>query len=232
MYFGFLSSTDILLLGIGFIITMYAQTKVKSTFARYSKIRSRKGLTGAQVAQRIMSANGIDDVQIEETRGMLSDHYDPVKKKLRLSSEIYHSTSVAALGVAAHEVGHAIQHKMAYAPLNIRHGLFPIANIGSNLAMPLFIVGLFFQRGMGFLMDVGIYLFLGAVIFQIVTLPVEFNASKRALYQLETGGFLERDEISAARKVLSAAALTYVAAAAVAVMHLIRLLLIRGATDD
>ena len=226
------STTEIVLLLAGFIITMWAQSKVKSTFARFSKIRSRKGLTGAQVARQMMIDNGINDVQLEETKGLLSDHYDPIKKKLRLSKEIYHSTSVAALGVAAHEVGHAIQHKTAYAPLNIRHGLFPIANIGSNLAMPLFIVGLFFQRGMGFLMDVGIFLFLGAVIFQLVTLPVEFNASKRALVQLETGRYLERDEIGSAKKVLSAAALTYVAAAAVAVMHLVRLLLIRGAMDD
>jgi uncharacterized protein len=226
------TTTDILLLGIGFIITMYAQTKVKSTFARYSKVRSRGGLTGAQVAKKILSTNSIYDVAIEESRGLLSDHYDPVKKKLRLSNEIYHSTSVAALGVAAHEVGHAIQHKVAYAPLNIRHGLFPIANIGSSLAMPLFIIGLFFQRGMGFLMDVGIYLFLGAVVFQLVTLPVEFNASKRALHQLESGGYLARDEIGSAKRVLSAAALTYVAAAAVAIMHLVRLLLIRGAVDE
>lgn len=226
----FFSATEIILLVAGFVITMYAQTKVKSTFARFSKVRSRSGLTGAQVAQRIMATNMIDDVQIEESKGLLSDHYDPVKKKLRLSSEIYHSTSIAALGVAAHEVGHAIQHKMAYAPLNIRHGLFPIANIGSSLAMPLFIVGFLFRGGV--LMDIGIYLFLAAVIFQVVTLPVEFNASKRALLQLENGGYLARDEIRSARKVLSAAALTYVAAAAVAVMHLVRLLILRGATDD
>ena len=231
MFFGF-SSTQIFLLLAGFVITMWAQMKVKSTFARYSQIRSRKGMTGAQVAKQIMYDNDIHDVQLEETKGLLSDHYDPVHKKLRLSGEIYHSTSVAAIGVAAHEVGHAIQHKRAYAPLNIRHGLFPIANIGSNLAMPLFIFGLFFQRGMGFLMYIGIFLFLGAVIFQLVTLPVEFNASSRALVQLETGGYLARDEIKSVRKVLSAAALTYVAAAAVAVMHLVRLLLIRGAMDD
>ena len=229
----FLSPTDILLLGIGFVITMYAQTKVKSTFARYSKVRSRGGLTGAQVAGNILSKNGIYDVQIEETQGRLSDHYDPVKKKLRLSSEIYISTSVAALGVAAHEAGHAIQHKTAYAPLNIRHGLFPIANLGSSLAIPIFIIGFFFQRGMGnLLMDIGIYLFLGAVIFQLVTLPVEFNASSRALHQLKTGGYLARDEIGSAKRVLSAAALTYVAAAAVAIMHLVRLLLLRGAGDE
>jgi len=228
----FLSPTDILFIGLGLVITMYAQSKVKSTFARYSKVRSRAGKTGAQVAANILSKNGIYDVQIEETQGRLSDHYDPIKKKLRLSSEIYHSTSVAALGVAAHEAGHAIQHKTAYAPLNVRHGLFPIANLGSTLAMPLFIIGFFFQRGMGFLMDVGIYLFLGAVVFQLVTLPVEFNASKRALHQLESGGYLARDEIGSAKRVLSAAALTYVAAAAVAIMHLVLLLILRGATDE
>lgn len=230
MYYGFLSSTDIMLLIIGFVITMYAQMKVKSTFAHYSKVRSQKGRTGAQVAKGILVDNHVNDVEIEETRGKLSDHYDPIKKKLRLSSEIYSSTSVAALGVAAHEAGHAIQHKVGYAPLNIRHGLFPIANFGSNLAMPLFVIGLLFRSG--FMMDIGIFLFLGAVVFQIVTLPVEFNASKRALYQLESGGYLERDEIGAARKVLSAAALTYVAATAVAVMHLIRLLLLRSVGDD
>lgn len=226
----FLSPLDILLLGVSFIITMYAQMKVKNTFAHYSKVRSRGGYTGAQVAQRIMMANDINDVQIEETSGKLSDHYDPIKKKLRLSSEIYHSNSVAALGVAAHEVGHAIQHRMSYTPLSVRGGLFPIANLGSNLAMPLFFAGLIFSSG--FMMDIGIYFFLGAVLFQLVTLPVEFNASKRALIQLESGGYLERDEIGAAKKVLSAAAMTYVAATAVAVLQLIRLLLIRGARDN
>jgi len=224
----FLSPMDIALLAIGFIITMYAQMKVKNTFARYSKIPSRKGKTGAQVAASILRTNNISNVQIEETNGLLSDHYDPVKRKLRLSSEIFHSTSVAALGVAAHEAGHAIQHNVGYAPLNVRHGLFPIANLGSNLAMPLFIVGMIFSSG--FFMDIGIYLFLAAVIFQLVTLPVEFNASSRALVQLESGGHLERDEVSSARKVLSAAALTYVAATAVAILHLVRLLILRG--DD
>ncbi|HDP99185.1 MAG TPA: zinc metallopeptidase [bacterium] len=226
----FLSPLDIALLAIAFAITMFAQFKVKNTFAKYSKLRSRSGITGAMVARNILRSNGINDVPIEETRGMLSDHYDPIKKKLRLSNDIYHSSSVAALGVAAHEAGHAIQHHQGYAPLSVRHGLFPIANLGSNLAMPLFFIGIIFSSG--FLMDVGIYFFLAAVLFQVVTLPVEFNASKRALYQLEAGSYLSSDEIGAARKVLSAAALTYVAATAVAVLHLIRLLLIRGVGDD
>ncbi len=226
----FLSPLDIVFLGLAFIISMYAQMKVKNTFAQYSKVRSRRGATGAQVAQQIMRTNNITDVQIEESKGLLSDHYDPIKKKLRLSEEIYHSNSVAALGVAAHEVGHAIQHRMSYGPLKLRHGIYPIASLGSNLAMPLFFAGLIFSSGL--LMDIGIYFFIGAVFFQVVTLPVEFDASKRALVQLESGGFLERDEIGGAKKVLSAAAMTYVAATAVAVLHLIRLLLIRGASDD
>jgi len=226
----FLSPLDIMLLLIAFGISLSAQIMVKSTFARYSKVPSQRGMTGAQVAYNILRLNNVNDVEIEESRGLLSDHYDPIKRKLRLSSEIYHSTSVAALGVAAHEAGHAIQHKVGYAPLNLRHGLFPIANIGSNMAMPFFFIGLIFSSG--FLMDVGIYLFLAAVAFQVITLPVEFNASKRAIYQLEAGGFLTRNEIGAARKVLSAAALTYVAATAVTLMHLVRMLLLRGAVDD
>ena len=226
----FLSPIDILLLAIAFVISMYAQIKVKSTFAQFSKVRSRRGMTGAEVAHHILLANRINDVAIEETRGMLSDHYDPIKKKLRLSEEIYHSSSVAALGVAAHEAGHAVQHHVGYAPLKWRHAIFPVANFGSNLAFPLFFLGLIFSSG--FLMDFGIYLFLAAVAFQLITLPVEFDASRRALAMLSTGGFLERDELAGAKKVLKAAAMTYVAATAVAIMQLVRLLLIRGATDD
>ncbi|OQX86356.1 hypothetical protein B6D60_06500 [candidate division KSB1 bacterium 4484_87] len=226
----FLSPIDIGLLAIAFIVSMYAQMKVKSTFARYSKVRSRRGLTGAEVAQRILMANNIHDVTIEETRGLLSDHYDPIKRKLRLSSENFNSTSVASLGVAAHETGHAIQHHVGYAPLKWRHSIFPVANLGTNLAFPFFFIGLIFSSG--FLMDVGIYFFLAAVAFQVITLPVEFDASRRALAILESGGFLERDEISGARKVLNAAAMTYVAATAVAILQLVRLLLIRGASDN
>ncbi len=229
---GLFSMTDLMLLIPAFLLAMYAQMKVKKTYAQYNKVKSRSGLTGAQVARNILRQNNVTDVDVEEIGGTLSDHYDPRAKKLRLSSDIFHSSSVAALGIAAHEVGHAIQHKVHYAPLHFRNGLFPVANIGSQLAMPLFIGGLFFQRSMGFLMDVGIILFVGAVLFQVITLPVEFNASSRALHQLESGGYLSRDEIRPARKVLSAAALTYVAATAVAIMHLVRLLLIRGIGDD
>ena len=224
----FFSSAELMLLIPAFLLSIYAQMKVKSTFAKYSKIRSRRGMSGAQVAMDILRANNVYDVDVEETGGTLSDHYDPKAKKLRLSNDIYRSSSVAALGIAAHEAGHAIQHNKGYSPLAFRNGIFPVANIGSKMAMPLFIIGLLFSSG--FMMDIGIWLFLGAVIFQVVTLPVEFNASSRAVVQLETGGYLERDEIKSAKKVLSAAALTYVAATAVAVMHLIRLLILRG--DD
>jgi Zn-dependent membrane protease YugP len=228
-FFGF-SLTDILLLVPVLLFALYAQMKVKSTFQRYQNVFSRRRITAAQAAKSILSSNNVYDVEVEETSGLLSDHYDPRAKKLRLSSDIYHSFSVAALGVAAHEAGHAIQHRVNYAPLKFRNGLFPVANIGSQMALPLFVIGLLFRSG--FMMDIGIWLFVAAVAFQIVTLPVEFNASKRALVQLEAGGYLERDEIEPARKVLSAAALTYVAATAVAVMHLIRLLLLRGSSDD
>lgn len=228
-FLGF-SLTDILLLVPALLFALYAQMKVKSTFQRYQNVFSRRRITAAQAAKSILNSNNVYDVEVEETSGLLSDHYDPRAKKLRLSSEIYHSFSVAALGVAAHEAGHAIQHRVDYAPLKFRNGLFPVANFGSQMALPLFVIGLLFRSG--FMMDIGIWLFVAAVAFQIVTLPVEFNASKRALVQLEAGGYLERDEIEPARKVLSAAALTYVAATAVAVMHLIRLLLLRGSSDD
>lgn len=228
--FGFFSPAELLLLVIGGMITIWAQMKVKSTFAQYNKVRSRSGVTGAQVARDILRSNNVHDVEIEETRGTLTDHYDPKAKVLRLSSDIFRSSSVAALGVAAHEAGHALQHHVGYAPLNVRNGIFPVASLGSQLAFPLFIVGFLFRSGM--MMDIGIWLFLGAVIFQLITLPMEFNASSRALVQLESGSYLQRDEIGSARKVLSAAALTYVAATAVALMHLVRLLILRGAGDE
>ena len=229
MYFGFFSFTDLMLLIPAMLLALYAQYRVKSTYNRFSKIRSSRGMTGAQVASNILRSNNIYDVEIEETGGMLSDHYDPRNKVLRLSEGIYNSTSIAALGIAAHEAGHAIQHNVGYAPLQIRHNIFPVVNIGSNLAIPLFIIGLFMRSGI--LMDVGIIFFAGAVVFQVVTLPVEFNASSRAIFQLESGAYLNRDELGSARKVLNAAALTYIAATAVAVMHLIRLLILRGDRD-
>ncbi len=225
----FFSPIELMLLIPAILFTLYAQYKVKSTYVKYRKIRSTRGLTGAQVAMDILRQNGVYDVEVERTPGELTDHYDPRSKTLRLSDEIYNSNSVAALGIAAHEAGHAIQHHVGYAPLQWRHGLFPVANLGSNLAIPLFIIGLFMRSG--FLMDIGIWFFAGAVLFQLITLPVEFNASSRAMQQLQTAGYLQGGEVVAARKVLNAAALTYVAAAAVAVMHLIRLLILRDARD-
>jgi Zn-dependent membrane protease YugP len=218
-----------LLLIPALILTIYAQQKVKSTYAKYNKIRSRRGLTGSEVAQHILQVNGLGNIPIEETQGRLSDHYDPIKKVLRLSSENYKGDSISALGVSAHEVGHAIQHSTSYLPLNIRNSILPVANFGSTLAWPLLLGGIIFS--IPYLLDIGIILFTGAVLFQIVTLPVEFNASSRAIETLESGSFLDADEVLKARKVLNAAAFTYVAAAAVAVIQLIRLLLIRSSRD-
>jgi len=228
--FGLFSPLELVLIIVGGIITLWAQLRVKSTFAKYNNVRARNGITGAQVARDILRTNHVDDVDVEETGGSLTDHYDPKAKKLRLSSDIFRSSSVAALGVAAHEAGHALQHHAGYAPLHVRNGIYPVANLGSKIAFPLFIGGFFFRSG--FMMDIGIWLFLGAVIFQLITLPVEFNASSRAVVLLESHGYLGRDEISAAKKVLNAAALTYVAATAVAIMHLIRLLILRSSSDD
>ena len=222
----FFHPLDIVLLLPAIVFTLYAQYKVKSAFAKMSQVRSASGISGAEVAQKMLHQNGIYDVEVEETSGHLSDHYDPIRKKLLLSSQVFRSNSLAALGVAAHETGHAIQHKNAYFPLQIRQGIFPIARFGSSLAIPLFIAGILLS--IPFLQTVGIYFFVGAVAFSIITLPVEFNASKRALAQLSSGGYLRTNEIEGARKVLNAAAMTYVAAAAVAVLQLIRLLLIRG----
>ncbi|MBN1560562.1 zinc metallopeptidase [candidate division KSB1 bacterium] len=211
------------------ILSIYAQFAIRSSYAKWSKIRSSTGMTGAQVAKQLLRQNGINDVTVEEVGGALSDHYDSRAKKVRLSSDVYHSNSLAALGVAAHETGHAIQHAKSYAPLNIRQALFPVASIGSTWGFWIFLIGMFVSS-FGFLMDIGILLFAGATAFQIVTLPVEFNASNRALAQLSSGGYLRTDEISGAKKVLNAAALTYVAAAAMSVLTLVRLLILRG--DD
>jgi len=218
-----------LLLIPALLLTLYAQQKVKSTYIKYSRIKSRRGISGAEVASYLLRKNGLGDIPIEESEGRLSDHYDPVKRVLRLSSENFRGNSLAALGVAAHEVGHAVQHGTGYIPLNIRNSILPAANFGSTLAWPLFIGGFFFS--IPILLDLGIILFTAAVLFQVVTLPVEFNASGRAIESLKGAGFLEADEISKARKVLNAAALTYIAAAAVAVLQLIRLILLRGSRD-
>jgi uncharacterized protein len=224
MFFG---GIDILLLVPALILSLYAQWKVKSAYNQMSQVRSTSGMTGAQVARSLLQRNNILDVEVEGVEGDLTDHYDPVHKVLRLSSGVYGSDSLAAIGVAAHETGHAIQHRLAYAPLKLRQTMYPLANFGSMLAMPLFMIGLFVSS-LKFLLDVGIIFFAASVVFTVITLPVEFDASKRALAQLANNGMVRGEEINGARKVLDAAALTYVAAAAMAVLQLIRLLIIRN----
>lgn len=212
------------------IFTFYAQHKVKSTFNKYTKVKNRRGLTGAQVASTIIQRNGLVDVSVERSnRGKLSDHYDPRTKTIRLSPEVYSGQSMSAVSVAAHEVGHAIQHANAYAPLTFRSLLVPVASFASRSVMFFVIGGFIF--GITGLIDLGIIVFSVVILFQIVTLPVEFNASSRALSELEGQGLVYNDEISYSKKVLNAAALTYVAAMAASVGHLIRLLVLRGSRD-
>lgn len=224
-YYGF-DSTYILVV-IGMILSLWASARVKNTYAKYSKERSLSGMTGAQAAQRILSMAGIYDVTIKYVPGNLTDHYDPRNKTLNLSDAVYGSSSVAAVGVAAHECGHAIQHDRGYAPLKLRSALVPVASFGANISWPLILVGLLFG-GNGTLIQLGILLFSLAVAFQLVTLPVEFNASKRAMTMLEDTGVLYADELAKTRKVLNAAALTYVAAAASSILQLLRLVLLFG----
>lgn len=216
-----------ILVVIGAVICMIASARVKGTFNKYSQLRSMSGMNGAQVAQRVLQAAGIYDVQVRHVSGSLADHYDPRTKTVNLSDPVYNATSVAALGVAAHECGHAIQHAKSYAPLSIRSALVPIANFGSMLAWPVILIGLLFNtRSSGLIIDIGILLFSAAVLFQLVTLPVEFDASRRALVMLRTQGILSDDELKYTRKVLKSAALTYVASAAAAILQLLRIILI------
>lgn len=216
-----------ILVVIGAVICMIASARVKGTFNKYSQLRSMSGMNGAQVAQRVLQAAGIYDVQVRHVSGSLTDHYDPRTKTVNLSDPVYNATSVAALGVAAHECGHAIQHAKSYAPLSIRSALVPIANFGSMLAWPVILIGLLFNtRSSGLIIDIGILLFSAAVLFQLVTLPVEFDASRRALVMLRTQGILVDDELRYTRRVLKSAALTYVASAAAAILQLLRIILI------
>lgn len=216
-----------ILVVIGAVICMIASARVKGTFNKYSQLRSMSGMNGAQVAQRVLQAAGIYDVQVRHVSGSLTDHYDPRTKTVNLSDPVYNATSVAALGVAAHECGHAIQHAKSYAPLSIRSALVPIANFGSMLAWPVILIGLFFNtRSSGLIIDIGILLFSAAVLFQLVTLPVEFDASRRALVMLRTQGILADGELKYTRRVLKSAALTYVASAAAAILQLLRIILI------
>jgi uncharacterized protein len=218
-YYSFILLVPALILGI------YAQAKVSSTFKRYSQVPSARGLTGAQGARQLLDSSGLGDVAIEVAGSRLSDHYDPRNRTLTLSPEVGNSNSLAALGVAAHEAGHAMQHADGYAPFRFRSALVPVANIGTNLGFALFFIGLIFFRG-GPLLTVGILLYSAAVLFTLVTLPVELNASRRAMVELSNRNILVADELTGAKKVLSAAALTYVAAALMAVLQLLRLILI------
>ena len=224
----FFDPTFILLIP-ALVLAFYAQWKVKSTYFQFLKVPSSSGRTGREVAKAILTRNNMEDVKIEMAEGTLSDHYDPRTKVLRLSRDVYEGNSISALGIAAHETGHAIQDRTGYAPLRLRHQLVPVANIGTMAAFPLFIAGLIFR--MNALMDIGILLFAGALVFQLVTLPVEYNASRNAMSELEKAGLVDPRDIAGGRKVLSAAALTYVAAAAVTASHLIRLLMLRSSRD-
>ena len=219
----FWDSTYILVI-IGAVISMIASANVNNTFKRYSQPSFSGRMTGREAAEMILRGAGIDDVRIEQTRGNLSDHYSPGEKVLRLSESVYNSTTVAAIGVAAHEVGHAIQHQEGYAPLKLRSLSVPVANFGSWLSLPIVILGL--AMGYGRLADIGVFLFTFVVLFQLITLPVEFNASRRAMAALENGSILDGAELEGAGKVLKAAALTYVAALFSSILQLLRLVLL------
>ncbi len=216
---------SMILLVPALILGIYAQVKVRSNFNRYSQIPSARGLTGAQGARLLLDSTGNGDVAIQVAGRSLSDHYDPRNRTLTLSPEVGNSNSLAALGVAAHEAGHAMQHAAGYAPFRMRSKLVPVANIGSNLGFILFFIGFIFYRDPT-LMNIGIALYAGAVLFTLVTLPVELNASKRAMTELSNRNILVADELTGAKKVLSAAALTYVAAALMAILQLVRLILL------
>lgn len=231
MYFGF--DPTYLLVILGAVICMMASARMNSTFKRYSRVRNHSGITGREAAERILFNAGIRDVRVEHVSGNLTDHYDPKNKILRLSDATYQSSSVAALGVAAHECGHAIQHATGYVPLTFRSAFVPIANFGSTIAWPLIIIGLLMNSHMSsLLLNLGVLGFSFAVLFQIITLPVEFNASRRALKILGGSGMLYEDEVRSTRKVLSAAALTYVAGAASAILQLLRILLLTSNRRD
>lgn len=216
--------SSMILLIPAFLFASYAQLKVKSNYSRFSRVRSMRGITGAQAARRMLDANGLQHVRINMVSGTLSDHYNPGNQTINLSTDVYNGDSIAALGVACHECGHAIQHKERYAPLTIRNTIVPVTNFASGMSIPLFLIGL--VLGIGGLEIIGILFFSFAVVFQAITLPVEFNASRRALVQMENLGLVFDSEVPGARKVLGAAALTYVAALLVSLMQLLRLILI------
>ncbi|KEH97756.1 zinc metallopeptidase [Clostridium botulinum] len=221
--FWFYDKTMVILIP-ALIISAWAQLKVSSTFNKFSNVRSMNGYTGAQVARMLLDAEGLYDIPVQEISGRLTDHYDPRNRVMRLSTDVYNGTSVASIGVAAHETGHAIQHKKHYAPLEIRNSIVPVVNFSSSASWIIFMIGIFIKSSG--LIQIGIMLFSAVVIFQLITLPVEFNASNRALKILESRNILYGDEIRGARSVLSAAAMTYVAAALTAILELVRLIAI------
>lgn len=229
MYYPFYFDPTYILVLIGAVLSLIASGMVNSAFSKYSKVRNTKGITGAQAAEQVLHNAGIYDVKIERVSGKLTDHYDPRTKVLRLSESVYDQISVAAVGVAAHECGHAIQHAKGYAPLQLRSTLVPIANFGSKIAWPLILIGLLFTSETSmWLINIGIIAFSLAVLFQLVTLPVEFNASSRAIRMIADTGMMQGEEIQAAKKVLNAAALTYVASAATAILQLLRIIILTG----
>lgn len=215
-----------LLVLLAFVLSMAVQAGMKGTFSKYSRVASFCGMTGAEVAHRILESEGIYDVAVQHVRGSLTDHYDPRTKTVNLSDPIYNSRSVAALGVAAHECGHAIQDARGYVPLKVRGALVPAANFGSQFSWVLFVIGLLFSSRL--LTQVGILLFCAALLFQIVTLPVEFNASRRALEKLERTGIMSANEVGGARRVLTAAAMTYVASVCSSLLYLLRMWILSG----
>jgi Zn-dependent membrane protease YugP len=225
----FYNDATFLLLIPAMLLAFFAQWKVKSTFDQYSKVACSRGYTGASVARYILDDYRLQDIAVKATPGELTDHYDPRNRTLNLSDPVYNSNSVAAIGVAAHEAGHAIQDAKGYAPIRLRNGMVPVTNLGSTLAFPLFLLGMF--AGLPIFMDAGIVLFSLAVVFSVLTLPVEFNASRRAIRVLADGHFLTEKELPGAKAVLNAAALTYVASTAMAVLNLVRLIMLRNSRD-
>ena len=229
MFFGYPDWTMVLILP-AFALALFAQFKVRGTFQKFSQVRTARGRTGAEVAAELLARRGVTDVKVEPVEGRLSDHYDPRTKILRLSPEVYGSDSVAAIGVAAHECGHAFQHREQYAALALRSAIVPVAGIVTTAAMPLFFIGLF--ANFRPLMDLGILFFLGYVAFSLITLPVEFDASRRAVAVLQGEGLVMPSEADGVRAVLNAAALTYIAAAAMAIAQLVRLVMLRNMRDN
>lgn len=225
--YGYYFDPTYIMVLIGAILCMVASYRVNSTYKKYAKVQSMSGLTGAQAAAKILSYSGITDVSVEHVKGELTDHFDPKNKVVRLSDSTYNSTSVAAISVAAHECGHVLQHEEGYLPIRIRSALVPAANIGSRLGIPIILIGVLLSWN-SLLIQIGIWVFALAVLFQLVTLPVEFNASGRALEKVQQFGLLSEMEIGSGRKVLRAAALTYVAAAASSILQLLRLILLFG----